>query len=94
MKMRLVAKTRILLLTIFFCSNALAEEDGSSFYYPQDYPAPAYYQEESYQPGFDYQEDYYQERGGAGSHDQNIWRRQGEEEEQESPIPVVIKGLS
>ena len=93
--MRLVANTRILLLTIFFCSNALGEEDGSSFYYPQDYPAPVYYQqEESYQPGFDYQEDYYQERGGAGSYDQNIWRRQGEEEEQEYPIPVVIKGLS
>ena len=93
--MRLVANTRILLLTIFFCwSNALGEEDGSSFYYPQDYPAPVYYQEESYQPGFDYQEEYYQERRGAGSYDQNIWRRQGEEEEQESPIPVVIKGLS
>ena len=88
--MRLVANTRILLLAIFFCSKALGEEDGSSFYYPQDYPAPVYYQEESYQPGFDYQEDYYQE----GGYDQNIWRRQGEEEEQESPIPVVIKGLS
>merc|ERR1712223_188865 len=92
--MRLGAKTRILLLTIFFCwTNALAEEDGSSFYYPQDYPAPVYYQEESYHPGLDYQEDYYQERGAAGSHYQNIWIRQGEEEEKESPIPVVIKGL-
>ena len=93
--MRLVAKTRILLLTIFFCwSNALAEEDGSSFYYPQDYPAPVYYREESYHPGLDYQEDYHQQRGGADGYDQNIWRRQGEEEEEESPIPVVIKGLS
>ena len=93
--MRLVAERRSLLLSIFFCcSNALGEEDGSSFYYPQDYPAPVFYKEESYHPGFDYQEDYYQERGGAGSYDQNIWRRQGEEEEEESPIPVVIKGLS
>ena len=93
--MRLVAERSSLLLSIFlYCSTTLGEEDGSSFYNPQDYPAPVYYREESYQPGFDYQEDYYQERGGAGNYDQNIWRRQGEEEEEESPIPVVIKGLS
>ena len=93
--MRLVAERSSLLLSIFlYCSTTLGEEDGSSFYYPQDYPAPVFYKEESYHPGFDYQEDYYQERGGADGYDQNIWRRQGEEEEEESPIPVVIKGLT
>ena len=85
---------RSLFLTII-CFSAFSLGEDDYFYHRQDYPAPSYYQEllyqdENYQQPY-YQEEFYQERGGGGFN-QN-WRRQDlEEEEEESPIPVIIKG--
>ena len=96
--MRQLLLERSLVLTLICCSLTLGE-DEYSYHHQQDYPAPSYYQElvyqdENYQPY--YQEEYYQEqdRGGGYNRQEQNWRRQDleEEEDEESPIPVIIKG--
>ena len=93
--MRQLLLERSLVLTLFCYSLTLGDDE---YFYQQDYPAPSYYQEllyrdENYQPY--YQEEYYQEqdRGGGYNRQNQNWRRQGlEEEDEEAPIPVIIKG--
>ena len=90
-KMQLQLLERIFFFVLICCScwlPCLGEADGSSYYYQ----APAYYQEGNYYP--DYQEEYY--RGGGGYYNQESWRRQdqAQEQDEESPIPVIIKGFS